>query len=249
MDNPNAFKTIIFYGVKDEKSISLKQSFSHCDFIKVFQTSGIDEIKQILDMSSKSAVVTDDLDALERIKEDVLSGTKGKLRKYYFDWDLKMSSTASSNLSLDKVTVLKTPNVEDVLGRLELYLFGKIHVVKDKSFNPRSESEEGNNFFTLLEFVDGSWKVMASSHEKEDDVGDLLGKDWNQFLNQTKDNAQTIIRPSENKLTQKPFYEIIYPHFQNDVIHKLSIVHLNMDDQSEENLKKIRLFLQNIDPK
>jgi hypothetical protein len=247
METRNAFKTIVFFGITDEKSFSLKHSLAHLPFIKVFQTTTIDEIKQIIDMSSKTAIVTDNLVALEKIKETVFSDGKDKARKYYFDWEMEMDQATSTLLGINKITILKTQKIPEAVERLELYLFGKVNIFSKGNYNPtKVDAEEGNKFFTLLERIDGNWKVVASSHEKEDDISMVLGKDWNQFLGQTVQQVEAIKQPSEVKLSLKPFYEIIYPHFQNDIIHKLSIIHLSIDAHSEEDLTKIRSFLQNI---
>jgi hypothetical protein len=200
-----------------------------------------------VDMSSKTAVLVDNLHTMQALKNYDIKSNKGLYKKIFLDWDTKINKTSMQEFLLNKFTVVQGDNQVTIQERIELYLFGRIGVMErnqDIGSSQKEEMEFNKGFLTILELKDDSWKMILSTHEKNDDISHLIGKEWHNFLADTTAKAHLLKDPLETKLLNHPFYEIIHPYQINGKIAKLTIVHLNTKDNSEDNIQKIRQFLR-----
>jgi hypothetical protein len=243
------FKSVIFFGISEQPSHLLIQSIKAFEGAKVFSTPHYDELLQIIDMSSKAVIITDNLKPLKHLIDHPLQGKKRFFRVYHADWLKSLSKIEQEKLLSSKITVFKSTDKQQVLDKIELYLFGKVNVFKSGYFEetaPLFKSDETRSFFTMMELSAGGWKVVTSSHEREEEISELIGKNWETFLEDVLAKAHTFNQIVENKIWNKPYFEIIFPHWSGEKIHKVSIVHLSLDEKLSQNLEKVKKFLQSI---
>jgi hypothetical protein len=229
------------------KTESLKIMLQEWQRVQTFQSSDIDEVRQIVDMSLRSAILIDNAAAIPFALKENLTSKTGLFRKYYLDWDRGMDRQTMKFLSSNVVTTLKPHDIPQVMEKTELYLFGKVNIFNSKEGGEEKDQEQlGKAFFTHLEAVPSGWKTLISTHEAEANVSSIIGLDWEEFLEETLSMVDKLASVKEEKLMHKQYYQVIYPHKYNGVLRKLSIVHLAYDQRIQDNLNRLMAFLQSI---
>jgi len=249
MDAELSFKNVIYYKTTLEKSDAFARDYlKDLSYLKFFKTSILNEVLQIVEVSSRTTIMVDNEEAAIEFVGNKLQNRKGHYRVYLIDWDLKLTKTRRDFFRLHDITPLYKIEQHKVMEKIELYLFGKVNIFKleaeDKFeiYHPVATK----SFFTQLQLQNGEWRVILSSHEREDNIGKILGKDWENFMDDILLDANNITNMSIERLEGKPFFELIYPHIKNNQAYKLSIIHLNAGTDWEANLEKIKTFLEGI---
>lgn len=240
------FKSMVLFEASKEKTKSLSEDLKSWPQLKIFSTNLLDELEQIVHMSEQSALIFDDkIWVREALEDEIPRAKHTKIRFYFIDWDSSCDSALVERLKASSVYVIQTDDPQLVKEKLELYFFGKIGV-----FNRREGTGQGSEnilskaLFTHLLQVGPSWEVRLSSHERVPNIDSLLGENWDVLLKDLIGRAGQFQAPEERRLASN-FYEIIYPHIKEEQ-KKLSIIHLKCDQNLDENLLKIRSFLQGI---
>jgi hypothetical protein len=244
------FKSIILFHLKHAESEDLKTQLATLANVKVFNTTTLDEIQQIVDMSSKSAIICDDDEALETLKDNEFKSKRGLYRKYFINWDMNMSNLECSKVGESNVTVLRSKKIKPILNKFELYLYGKINIFNRHDYKDDEKYEFDSatyqKFFTLLEYEEQNWHVVISSHEREDLINTVLNKNWEALLDNIINIAPTITKPLESVNPNSSYYEIVHPHKKEGKINQITIVHLIKCPDLKNNILKVREFLKSI---
>lgn len=219
------FRSIVFLGNSLKETLDVKDNISTISSVKVFQTQNVDEVQQIISMSRKTAVIIDASSFLESIGQRKIAGN---FKYYYLDWK-------------------NTKRPESIIEKIELYLFGKINIFKQGLYvEPEVETITSQHFFTLLEFKKEGWKPVISSHEKMENISEIIGKNWDSFLNEIIISGHQIKNMKEIFLDTTSYYEVIFPVIQNEKIQRICIIHVNIKEEVEEIIKKTKSFLASI---
>lgn len=241
------FTSIIFYHSIHPQTEHLRNTLTNSPFIKVFSPLDREEVQQIVNMSERTVIASDHKDLLSlNIKEGKALG-RGKFRKYFLDWVPREDHRPYLSLGQDGTLVIKTDEIIYAIEKFELFLFGCIDVYKKQSFRVPvySKDEFGKYFFTHLSYVNGEWKMMISTHEREKDISKLLGKDWEILVADVLSHTARYKRPTEEVLI-KPYFQVIFPHFKNGKLQRLTIAHLVYNSHVTENLARFYKFLEAI---
>jgi hypothetical protein len=241
------FISVVFFEAVHPQSLLLKSTLSNSTLVKIFTASGKDEIQQIVNMSERTVIVSDlnDLRNL-RVREGDIAGL-GHSRKYFLDWKLAPGAPAQVSIGEDGVCIIKTNDPSIPIEKFELYLFGCINVFSRPTFvEPTfSKNQNGKYFFTHFSLVGDRWKTIISTHEREKNISELLGKDWEKLVTEVLADAPNYKKIREEVLN-KPFYQSIYPHFIDGKLKKLTIAHLVYNAQVQENLARFYKFLETL---
>lgn len=232
----------------NENSDSFKDYLEQIKSVKIFKTSDVDEVQQIIDQSEKSVILVDDEISASKLFKATLNKTKARFKLFYISWDMLMDKQIREDVIENNFTLLHPQDLSTAIERLELYFFGKINMLT----NPEPVLELKKNdfrrgYFTHLEKTkDNKWRIMISSHESEDEINLMLGKNWNRYLNILMDDAKHLTEMYEKKLETAPYHEVVFPHMENGKIKKLSIVHVKIDDNFVEHIMGINKFLKEL---
>lgn len=244
------FKNIILFSPTNEKTTQLKDKLQAIKFIKVFVTDIIDEVQQIIDMSDKAVILVDDDITANKVFKATLNKKKARFKKFYMNWYPTISKAMSENVFEQDFTLIYSPDVDSVIDRVELYLFGRANIFNNPNYSAEAEPEKKvlfkKGYFTHLENINGIWKILISSHETDDEIDEMLGKNWDAYLQSLLKKANDLDTLTEAKLETAAFHELVYPHKENGKINKLSIVHLNLDEHFASNIMNIHGFLKNL---
>src|SRR5690606_8807671 len=159
--------SIIFLGISYEKSKSFKTSLAPYKFLKTYNSNHIDEARQIIEMSEKVAIVTDNNMTTEALDKYSLDDAKGRFKIFFIDWDFLLSKEKAESYKASNIIVIKAKDFNPVMERLEFYFYGKTNIFNQMGFvNPdqRIHLTDRKGFFTLLELVDCKWRVVISKH-------------------------------------------------------------------------------------
>lgn len=243
------FKSVVFFSSVQEKSKAFKALLSEINFIKVFSTDSLDETQQIVDMSQRTAILLDSMESLGSSMVQELSNKNGQYRKFYLDWELESTDNFFKQLGPLKITCISSKELSSAIERVELYLYGKVNIFNNKNYvEPKVEPVNplGKALFTHLTEGPTGWKVLVSSHEREENVNEVIGVDWNILLSKILKQADKLSQPKEEKIESASSYQIIFPHIVEGKVRRLSIIHLPIDAKIEENVGRIRSFLQSV---
>lgn len=241
------FKSVILFNCQRERSTDLKNSLSGPGTIKVFQTKNLDEVCQIVEMSNRTAILIDSYSIAETLGSVNLEVKNNLYRRYLLDWELSISKPARIQLNSKGITTISFKELTPVIEKMEIYLFGKVNIFNKKDFvEPKGQSEQiGKAFFTLIDLSHDQGRVLLSSHERENNISEVLGKNWDTFLLETLESAGSFTLPVEEILDNQQFYQIIFPHTKSNP-RKISIVHVLCDEKLPENLLRVKAFLASI---
>lgn len=243
------FTSILFLGSFYDRTKQLKASLSHFPFLKTFESSHLDEARQIIDMSTKTVVLVDNENALQILLKYSLADTKGSYKVFYVDWDFVIDKDRSASLKTNGITVIKSKEFPPVYERLEMYLYGKTNVFEKHGFlnSDQKIPDHGHKgFLTIIEVIDYKWRMVASTHEQINNIDQVIGKNWKNFLDETLTKAHLLTEPQETQLDDKPYLEIITPYIRDDKVWKISISHINTETTTDVSIDKIKSFLQSI---
>ncbi|HXH75332.1 MAG TPA: hypothetical protein VNJ08_10230 [Bacteriovoracaceae bacterium] len=246
MNSP--YKVIIFFATKSNGSMDFKIRLEQIKFIKVFATNDIDEVQQIIDMSEKAVILVDDEIAANKLFKATLNKTKSQFKKFYLNWYMNVTRDIKEKLLEYNYTAIDSEEMDLAIERVELYLFGRIAIFKKADYVPEVEVKKENQltkgYFTHLERYDRSWKILISSHESDDEINEVLGVSWDVHRDKIVREAIHMAGPSEVRLESSPYHEVIFPHIENGKVSKLSIVHVNIDENYAESIMNTYKFLQ-----
>lgn len=248
IEKTSSFKSVIFFGVTDKRSLAYKETLSKITLVKVFLISSLDEMQQIIDMSEKTVILTDNNEALEFLIKFSFDKKKPS-RRYHLDWEGKLALKDSSALSVNKISVIKASESGAIDEKIELYLFGRVKIFELGVFvasNNQVSEIKAQNFFTYLACSEAKWKIVVSSHEKEDNISSILGKNWEEFIDKLTSQAKSITGPVEDEVGDKSYYEIVYPYYFQGEIKKMCVIHFKVDGNFQFNKQKILNFLSSI---
>lgn len=243
------FKTIILFRPRHEKTLELKTKLEGIKYIKLFQTSIVDEVQQLIDMSEQSVIIVDDEIQANKIFKGTLSKKLARFKKYYLNLYLTLPKV-TQNIFMDQdYTVVNSEEIDSVIERVELYFFGKSRVFENPETPP--EKASGNSlfakkaFFTHVKKLNFGWSTLVSSHESNDDINDVLGVNWDRYLGELLEKATDGMELQEKRMDDSNYQELIYPYYKDGRLSKLSIVHLLVDEDFAKNLLTIYSFLEN----
>lgn len=245
----SVFKTIVMFGCTHEKTNELKLALLEKETSKVFQSSKVDEIGQILDMSNRTAILVDNVNAALRLLSFNMRAKNRYFRMYILDWDATVDRNTVGSLGSRGVSTIRASELAPVIERMEIYLNGKVSILHKQDLIETKMDEKGfigKAFFTMIEMAPSKGRLLISSHERENDVNELIGINWDMLLSDVIENASTYLKPQETTLENKSYCEIIYPHRINGQLTKMSIVHLAIDPKFQENHQRVMIFLQSM---
>ncbi len=198
-------------------------------------------------MSDKAVILVDDEIAANKIVKSTFNKKKARYKKYYLNWYLTLAKEVRENLVQRDFTLINSDEIAFVKERVELYLFGKVNVFSRPDLPPESTEKTlfKKGYFTHLEKADGKWRILVSSHETDDEINDILGKNWDTYLEKLLLDEISLNKLIETRL-ETDFHEMIYPHLVDGKLKKLSIVHVNTEGEYLENIMGIHSFLQKL---
>lgn len=240
------FKSVIFFACTNEKTELFKNRLSSLGYIKIFETPIVDELQQIIDMSEKAVIVVDDDVAANKMFKATINKKMARFKKFYLNWYDSLAKTLGEKLHEQEFSIIYSSDVSVAVERLELYFFGKVNVFNNSRKGTEIEQKPHfkTGYFTHLERNDRKWRVLVSSHEKDDEINKMLGKNWDLYLQNVLIDAADLKAPIEMKIEPAPFHEMVYPHIVDGKVKRLSIVHVRLDDNFVSNLMSIHKFLQ-----
>ncbi len=242
------FKTIILFSPRNENTTVFRVQLDSINYIKIFETSIVDEVQQIVDQSERAIILVDDEVAANKIFKATINKKVARFKKYYINWFNTMGKSIQQELFEQNFTVINSEDVHTVIERIELYFFGKTKIFDnaqppvDTDRDKKSHLKKG--YFTHLEKRENGWKVITSSHEAEDEINTILGKNWDMYLDDTLSIVPGLKTFSEVRLDAAPFHEIVYPHFKDGKMKRISIVHVSIDGDFVDNIMNVQKFLE-----
>jgi hypothetical protein len=246
---PTTFTSVILFAPKEEKTIALGASLSQFELIKVFTVLDKEEAQQIINMSNRTIVVFD------KTREDSVRLTasktseRGLFRKYVVDWKVPVEEEKFFFASTgDKgLTTITTNQVPELIEKFELYLFGCVKALEKNIYKDVkvSAGKFGSFFFSHFVLMGREWKMTVSTHEKENDISGIIGKDWEVLISTLKKNAGSYKRATEEVLI-KPYMQVVYPHFTDGKLRGLTLAHFPYNANVQSNLNLFYKFLETI---
>lgn len=244
------FKTIVLFSPKHQKTLDFKANLEGIKYIKLFQTSIVDEVQQLIDMSEQSVIIVDDEVQANKIFKGTLNKKLARFKKYYLNLYLTLPKVTQNTFMDQEYTVINSEEIETITERVELYFFGKTNIFSQHDSPPEKPAEKGSflkkGFFTHLEKVGSDWRLLVSSHEADDEISERLGVNWDKHLQEILDATSDGMELKENRLETSNYQELVFPYFKNGKLSKLSIVHLSIDEDFAKNLIAIHSFLGNL---
>jgi hypothetical protein len=246
------FKTIVFFGAGDPQYQFIHGAFASYDTVKVFRTGNVDELDQILKQSTKTAVLINDVLSMDKLKAlDASAIKKASIRFYFLDHEKRLIRDEIDKLSYRKVSTLIGETGKELRKRLELYLMGKstfFHVQTASSDTIGSQTEIASNhksmFFTHFRFENGTWNMVASTHEQELDIETALSTSWTNYYTELIMRAETIKEVEQDPNFSSKYHAIVYPHPK---IKALSLIHIcKLEKNFNELMLKAFDFLEKI---
>ena len=234
------FKSVIIFNPKFDSSQNVASELKTYRSIHVFKTASVEEVGQIMLMSVKTGILFDDINLALTQVFDVKEG--GFHRKFYLNWDPNTSDDYNQKLKSRNILLVKMDDPSEIITNLELYMFGKINIMKRNE--PWIEPKPmmiGKNvaLFSCIENQNG-WKLTISSHQQQEDIDSMLGLLWSDLV----DDVVKGVRPAGSLLERKTstqFREFIKFCGQGKSLTKILIVHILSEDPIT--LEKVRLFL------
>lgn len=240
------FKNILFFSTKNEKTLFFKEKLETIQSVKIFKTSDVDEIQQIIDQSEKTVILVDDEISAAKLFKATLNKTKARFKLFYISWDMLMDKNIREEVIEEHFTLIHPQDIDSAIERLELYFFGRVNMLTNPDPVEEKKDQFKKGYFTHLEKNGDKWRILISSHESDDEINKILGKNWNRYLNILMDEAKHLTDIFEKKLETAPYHEVIFPHLENGKLKKLSIVHLKLDTNFVENIVGIHKFLREL---
>lgn len=243
------FKNIIFYKTTAPESRKFMESLKHIQYIRIFSPELVDEVQQIIDQSERAVILVDDEVSAAKLHGATLHRKKAEFRKYYLNWNMKIAPDFTLFLKTHNFGIINTEDEEEAVQRVELYLYGKADVFKNPNVDPGPYQKRElfkKAFFSLFELQGKSWKMLATSHEPEDAIDQILNFDWRDYLAKILREASHMKEGFDRRIPTSPYHEIIFPHFSEGKIKKLSVVHVAVDSDYATNILRIQQFLSEI---
>jgi len=243
------FKTVIFFSTENENTLKFKEELEKIKYIKIFTTNDVGEVQQIIDQSEKAVILVDHEVAENKLFRATLNKKKARFKKFYINWYLTMAKDLVEKLSERNITLIRSTDVESVFDRVEMYLFGKAKIFDNAETSPKAPASTlllKKGYFSHLEKQDHKWKILISSHETDDEVSKTLGLNWDKHMESILASSADFRELTETRLESSQFHELIYPHIVDGQLKKISIVHLNLDDNFVTTVVSIHKFLQSL---
>jgi hypothetical protein len=247
------FKTIVFFGTSDPQYQYIREAFSSYVAVKVFKTSNTDELDQILKQSHKTAVLINDVMAMDKLKTLEASAIKkASIRFYFLDHEKRLTREDIDKLSYRKVSTLINETGNELRKRLELYLMGRSTMFHMQSVSSAttvgSDTELVSNhkpmFFTHFKHDNNAWNMVASTHEQELDIETVLNRSWTVYYSELLTRAHEISEIEQDPHFSEKYHAILYPHSK---IKALSLVHIAKGEKNfAELMAKVLEFLVKI---
>jgi hypothetical protein len=246
------FKTVVFFGGSDPQYQYISGAFASFSSLKVFITSNVDELDQILKQSYKTCVLVNDIMVFDKLKTlDAAVLKRANVRFYFLDHQKRLTRDEIDQLSYKKVSTLINEDGPELRKKLELYLMGRttfFHVQTTSQDNVGSQTETVSShkamFFTHFRFENNSWKMIASTHEEELDIETVLNRSWTVYYTELLSRAHTILKVEQDPDFSAKFHAILYPHPTKS---SLSLIHINKTEKNfHELMTKALEFLQKI---
>lgn len=241
------FKNIIFFSTNGENSSLFKTRLEGINSIKIFKTTDVDEVQQIIDQSEKAVLLVDNEVSAVKLFKATLNKKTAHFKMYYLNWDLVMEKEVRENIIEKNFTIVNSEDVDAAYERVELYFFGRVNVLNNPdvaSSDKKSQFKKG--YFTHLERLENKWRILTSSHEADDEINQVLGKNWDTYLETLLEDGAHLKEMFERKLDSALYHELVYPHLENGKVKKLSIVHVKLDNHFVENIMVIHKFLKEL---
>jgi hypothetical protein len=244
------FKTIILFSPRNEKTLAFKAKLEGIKYIKLFQTTVVDEVQQVIDMSDQSVILADDEVEANKIFKGTLNKKRARFKKFYLNWFLTLPKMSRDTFLDQEYTLINSEEIDTVVERVELYFFGKVNIFSKRDAPPEVEVDKKSFFrkgyFTHLEKGRNEWKILVSSHEADDEISEMLGKNWDRYLENLLYSASDRMPMQETRLDSADYQEIVFPHFAEGKLQKISVVHVAVDEDFAKNIISVHSFLKTL---
>ena len=237
------FKSIIFLYVSNDKSNDLKLIANSLKGVTFFETRNIEEVMQILEMSDKSCIISDDITNILIAHEKYLRFTKAKHKIYVLDWGSNFSTDELETLQTSGISLLKESQFIGVVELIQAYLMGKITTKSSDNYDRSCDlTQTAKHFITIIEVKDELPQIIVSTHEQFEDINQLLGESWDNILHDGINSISENTPLKEGKLQRGDFYQIVVD-INLGTIKRLALVHIFIDSELKNNIQKIKSFL------